>query len=123
MICGVQTLTERITQFKEDRTLNTNCSQSEVHRLTLDSVLDLRAAKPLAEAFLNVKGADIVVDASKVERIGAQCAQVLLSAMKTWEADHHTLSFIDESEAFREGAALLGLPLTDTQTEGDPSCL
>ena len=103
--------------------MNTNCSQSEVHRLTLESVLDLRAARPLAEALLNLKGSDIVVDASKVERIGAQCAQVLASAMKTWEVDHHAFSFADESEAFCEGAALLGLPFSSTETEGDPLCL
>jgi len=103
--------------------LDTNCSQSEVNRLTLEPVLDLRAAKPLTDELLTLKGADLNVDASKVERIGAQCAQVLLSAMKTWEADHHAFSLVDESEAFRDGASLLGLSLPNSQTEEGSLCL
>ena len=50
--------------------------------IILDSVLDLRAAAPLADEFKARRGADINIDASNVERLGAQCAQVLLSAEK-----------------------------------------
>ena len=77
--------------------------------LVLPSVLDLKAAAPLAEACLAIRGSDIVVDASKVERLGGQCLQVLVSLSATWQADGCAIDLTEASEAFIDGLAALGL--------------
>ncbi|MEW6436715.1 MAG: STAS domain-containing protein [Pseudomonadota bacterium] len=81
----------------------------QVTILTLDSVLDLKATTPLTEQLLAHRGADIVVDASAVERLGAQSLQVLLSALATWQADGHQLQFRQPSDAFVESLQLFGV--------------
>jgi chemotaxis protein CheX len=86
--------------------------------LQLAEVLDLVAAKPLAQALLERRGASIVIDASSVQRVGAQCVQVLLSAASTWAADGHSLAIINGSPSFAEGLQLLGIP-GDAFIEGD----
>ncbi|WP_297298245.1 STAS domain-containing protein [uncultured Methylovirgula sp.] len=80
-----------------------------VTTLTLEPVLDLKATTPLAEQLLAHRGADIIVDASAVERLGAQSLQVLLSALATWQADGHQLQFKQPSEAFIESLQLFGV--------------
>ena len=76
--------------------------------LSLTEVLDLRAATPLSQALLARRGADLEVDASEVTRLGGLCLQVLLSAVSTWAADGRALRVVNPSDAFREGARLLG---------------
>lgn len=73
--------------------------------------LDLTAATPLAEQLLALRGEAVVIDASAVERVGAQCLQVLLSAVVTWKADMNPLEITKPSEGFEEGLRLLGLSL------------
>jgi chemotaxis protein CheX len=51
--------------------------------IELPDVLDLKAATPLTVEFLSMRGRPLDVDASRVERLGGQCLQVLLSAAKT----------------------------------------
>lgn len=77
--------------------------------LALDPVLDLKAASPLAEHFLAHRGSDIAIDASAVERLGAQSLQVLLSAIATWQADGRAVDFKDPSDAFVDGLHVFGL--------------
>ena len=77
--------------------------------LTLDEVLDLKAAKPLAEALLAQRGGDLEVDAANVRRLGGLCLQVLLSAVTTWAADGKTLTFLNPAPAFVEGLERLGV--------------
>jgi chemotaxis protein CheX len=79
------------------------------HKFELPEVLDLKAATPLAGALLALRGSDIAIDASHVERVGGQCLQILLSAMTTWHADEATLDFVNPSPAFIEGFNLLGV--------------
>jgi chemotaxis protein CheX len=79
--------------------------------LRLGQVLDLNAAGPLANEFLTLRGRDLDVDASAVERLGAQCLQVLLSARATWDADGAAFSLISPSTEFSSTLALLGAPL------------
>lgn len=76
--------------------------------LTLDHVMDLRAAAPLREALLGRRGGAVAVDASAVERLGGLCLQVLLSARQTWAGDGHAFSITGQSEGFREAIRLLG---------------
>src|SRR5262245_32609973 len=77
--------------------------------LQLPEVLDLLAATPLVKSLLERRGADIVIDASSVQRVGAQCAQVLLSAAAAWNGDGHSLAIVNRSPGFAEGLQLLGI--------------
>jgi len=79
--------------------------------LQLRSVLDLNAAGPLAGELLALRGRDLEVDASAVERLGAQCLQVLLSARGTWDADGAAFAIVSASDEFTATLALLGAPL------------
>lgn len=78
-------------------------------QLQLPEVLDLTAASPLAQSFLAHRGGELSVDASRVRRVGAQCLQVLVSAMTTWKADGARFSVDNPTEEFLEGCRLLGL--------------
>ncbi len=91
---------------------------AEAQPIVLDSVLDLRAATPLAGEFRERRGADVEIDASNVERLGAQCAQVLLSAEKTWAAEGLKLSITDSSPEFQEGLGVLAVQLGENQMNG-----
>ena len=51
----------------------------------LPEVLDLKAATPLAVEFLAFRGKPLQFDGARVQRLGGQCLQVLLSAAKTWK--------------------------------------
>ena len=86
--------------------------------LQLPETLDLLAAKPLAAALIERRGASIAIDASQVQRLGAQCAQVLLSAASTWKADGHSLAIANRSPGFVDGLQLLGIP-SDAFIEGE----
>lgn len=86
--------------------------------LQLAEVLDLPAAVPLAKSLVESRGAGIVIDASAVQRLGAQCLQVLLSAASTWAADGQPLAIVNRSQAFAEGLQLLGIP-AESFVEGE----
>ena len=77
--------------------------------LCLEEVLGLPQAKPLFDALVACRGSDLTLDASQVQHLGAQCAQVLVSGCKTWASDGHAFVFTAPSEAFVDGARLLGL--------------
>lgn len=77
--------------------------------LHLDDKLDVTKARSLAAALVERRGAPVVVDASAVQHLGAQCAQVLLSARRSWQDAGHDFRFAQPSEAFADGARLLGL--------------
>ena len=76
--------------------------------LVLADSLDLTAAAPLAAELLAARGAPMVLDASAVRRLGAQCLQVLLAARAAWRADGHPWQVINTSPEFADGAALMG---------------
>ena len=75
----------------------------------LSEVLDIKAALPLAEGLLAQRGSELMIDASRVERIGAQSLQILLSAMSTWHADGVSIEFIEPSAPFIHGLELFGI--------------
>lgn len=77
--------------------------------LLLEDKLDVTRAKTLLAALIERRGAPITVDASAVQHMGAQCAQVLLSARRAWQDEGHDFRFAQPSEAFADGARLLGL--------------
>lgn len=77
--------------------------------IRLDSMMDLAAARPLAASLSAVRGNDVVIDASEVRHLGAQCAQVLLSTQATWRVEGHAFEIVTPSPAFADGARILGL--------------
>ncbi len=76
----------------------------------LAETLDMLAATPLAADLLTRRGQDLAIDASAVQRLGAQCLQVLLAARATWAEDGHAFCVIGASTAFAEASVLLGAP-------------
>jgi chemotaxis protein CheX len=68
--------------------------------LSLAAVLDLSQAEPLKAALLPMRGQTVVIDASRVERLGGLCLQVLMSAQQTWARDGHVLKIDDASREF-----------------------
>jgi len=77
--------------------------------IELDSVLDIRAAGPLLEAFKAARKNAISVNAENVERIGALCAQVLVSAKQSWSEDECVFDIFNPSDPFRDDLETLGL--------------
>jgi chemotaxis protein CheX len=92
-------------------------TESGAKVIQLPEVLDLTFAGPLAESLLAVRGAAVSIDATRVQRAGAQCVQVLLSALSTWRADGVSLSFLEPSTEFRDALSLLGIGLAEITTE------
>ena len=74
----------------------------------LPQVLDLPAAQTLAAELLTRRGAPAEIDASAVQRVGAQALQVLLSARKTWASDGQDLTVCNPSTDFIEALDLFG---------------
>ncbi len=75
----------------------------------LAKVLDLAAAASLKDELAQFRGRSAVLDASDVQRLGTQCAQVLLSARRTWLAESQAFEIKNASEAFSEGLNRLGV--------------
>jgi chemotaxis protein CheX len=77
--------------------------------LDLPPVLDLIAAPALLDNLLQRRGQSLAVDAGHVQRLGAQCLQVLLAARAAWEADGQTLRLKNPSGEFAASLELMGL--------------
>jgi chemotaxis protein CheX len=82
--------------------------QDSIGRLQLPAILDLKAAAPLVEALLARRGSEVFVDGSDVQRLGAQCLQVLLSAQNSWAEDDQSLIFENLSQDFISALELFG---------------
>ncbi|MGI2032607.1 STAS domain-containing protein [Rhizobium panacihumi] len=79
--------------------------------LKLVPILDLNEASVLHGQLTNMRGEDVKIDASEVERVGVQCVQVILAAAKTWEADKKNFVFEKVSEAFEKTMQLIGIDI------------
>ena len=90
---------------------------SAAQGLQLPEILDVTFAGPLAEQLLALRGSTLTIDATQVQRVGAQCVQVIMSAVSTWKADEVTLSVVDPSQEFRDALSLLGIGLPEISTE------
>jgi chemotaxis protein CheX len=82
----------------------------------LAEVLDLKAAVPLRNALMAVRGAPVQLDASSVQRLGGLCLQVLMSARQTWLLDGAMLRIINPSPEFTDGLALFGAASLSEET-------
>ena len=81
-------------------------------KLSLASVLDLNEASTLRGKLVAVRGHNVSIDASSVERAGTLCIQVLMAAAKTWEEDKLSFTFSKVSDAFRKTMQLIGVDIS-----------
>jgi len=81
--------------------------------MELPDILDIRAAATLAEELLALRGKALEIDASRVQRLGGQCLQVLLSASLTWKADENPFALTKASGDFLEGLGRLGVSISE----------
>ncbi|MGV1751115.1 STAS domain-containing protein [Agrobacterium sp. CG674] len=79
--------------------------------LKLSPVLDLNQASVLHGKLMEMRGAPLAVDASEVERVGVQCAQVLMGGVKAWETDGKAFTFSKASDAFEKTLKLIGVDI------------
>lgn len=79
--------------------------------LSLGAVLDLNEASALRDKLLSVRGSDLSIDASAVERLGGLSVQVLMAAVKTWDRDKHSFTFVKVSDAFQKTMQLVGVDI------------
>ncbi|PYE36381.1 chemotaxis protein CheX [Rhizobium sp. PP-F2F-G38] len=77
--------------------------------LNLAPVLDLNEASVLHRKLTEMRGSNIVVDASAVERVGALCVQVLMAGAKSWEEDKYAFTISKVSDAFTKTTQLIGV--------------
>ena len=77
--------------------------------LKLASVLDLNEATILHGKLMSMRGSNVVIDASGVERLGVQCVQVLVAGIKAWEADKKSFLVEKTSDAFEKTMQLVGI--------------
>lgn len=82
--------------------------------LSLPAILDLAQAETLKAALLPMRGQSVVIDASRVERLGGLCLQVLISAQKTWASDGHVLKIDDVSREFADQWKAFGAASAET---------
>lgn len=77
--------------------------------LKLAAALDFRAAAPLRSDLLALRGKPIEIDGGEVERIGAQCVQVLVSAARTWADDGIAFAIVRRSEEMVSALRYMGV--------------
>ena len=68
-------------------------SRKSEKAVSLAAVLDLNEAAALRGKLMGLRGSNVVIDASGVERIGALCVQVIMAAAKTWNEDKLSFTF------------------------------
>lgn len=83
---------------------------SEPAVVELPEVLDLKAVSPLHAEFCAVRGRPLEIDASKVQRLGGLCLQVLLSAQTAWRLDDQPFLLAQPSPEFDAGWTLFSAP-------------
>lgn len=77
--------------------------------LKLASVLDLNEASALHGKLMELRGGNIKIDASEVERLGVQSAQVLVAGAQAWNADKKIFAIENASGAFEKTMQLIGI--------------
>jgi chemotaxis protein CheX len=80
-------------------------------KLGLAPVLDLNEASALRGKLVALRGHNVVLDASGVERAGTLCIQVIMAAAKTWEEDKLSFTFSKVSDAFQKTMQLIGVDI------------
>ncbi len=78
-------------------------------KLALSPILDLNEASVLHGKLMSMRGKDVVIDASAVERLGVQCVQVLVAGAAAWQADKKSFLVEKASDAFEKTMQLIGI--------------
>lgn len=78
-------------------------------KISLAAVLDLNEASTLRGKLVGLRGNNVVIDASSVERAGTLCVQVIMAAAKTWDEDKLSFTFSKVSDAFHKTMQLIGV--------------
>ncbi|PZM12026.1 STAS domain-containing protein [Rhizobium tubonense] len=86
--------------------------------ISLAAVLDLNEASTLRGKLMGLRGSNVVVDASGVERVGALCVQVIMAAAKTWDEDKLSFTFSKVSDAFQKTMQLIGVNIDHLLAKG-----
>lgn len=86
--------------------------------LPLPARLDLKAAAPLRDDLLAVRGAPVTLDGSAVLHLGASGLQVLLAAAETWRAEGLDFRIVEPSAAFQEGLRQMGASSSSLAVSG-----
>lgn len=76
---------------------------------SLPEVVDCRATALIAKALMELRGGDLVIDASAVTKMGARGAELCLLAQAQWRAQGHQLRFTGWSPSAQEVLDRLGL--------------
>lgn len=79
----------------------------------LPKILDMVAATPLRDNFLIKEGFSVLVNAENVQKLGAQCLQVLLSAKNAWEFNEYDFIVDKPSNEFIEFLSFMGIVIDD----------
>ena len=77
--------------------------------LKLSPVLDLNEASVLHGKLMELRGRDLKIDASQVERLGVQCVQVIVAAARAWQADKKAFVVEKASDVFEKTLQLIGI--------------
>jgi chemotaxis protein CheX len=88
--------------------METTSQASAVSLMSLPPILDLKAAAPLRDALLALRGNDVTLDGTEVQRLGGQCLQVLLAARAAWETDGYLFEIRCPSSDFADALTLMG---------------
>jgi chemotaxis protein CheX len=94
-------------------------SRKSEKAITLAAVLDLNEASTLRDKLMGLRGSNVAIDASGVERMGALCVQVLMAAAKTWDEDKLSLTFSKVSDAFETTMQLIGVDFDHLRAKTD----
>ena len=98
-------------------------ARSQSHTVTLPAALDFDVAATLSRTLDNCRGEDVVIDASYVQKLGAQCFQVLHAAEQAWKADNRLFTLVNGPARFLEELSGYGAdPLRLTFTKPSRRC-
>ncbi|WP_394154902.1 hypothetical protein [Loktanella salsilacus] len=74
----------------------------------LPEILDTLAADAVLADIQGAKGEDLILDASGAQMIGAICAAIVISSIRTWREDGHSIT-LHGFEAVDSDLQVLGL--------------
>lgn len=66
-------------------------------------------AAEFAGQLLEMRGRNLVLDVSELERIDTPCVQVLMSAAQLWRGDECSITIDGQADAFETTLGLLGI--------------
>jgi chemotaxis protein CheX len=76
--------------------------------IALPAVTDTASVAGLRNAIFELRGADLEIDASEVQRLSGLGLQVLIAAARHWTMEDLKLSFVRPSPAFTDILRLTG---------------